>query len=83
MQARTGRTNEWEDPIYNSLGQDWRHQRDVGMDKKGWKVTTGIATIGLLTKSNMSMGKPEMPQESWVHKRRKTENFLEPHPPQV
>ena len=83
MQANTARTNEWEDPICSAIRQDWRHQRDGGMDAKGWKGITTMSIITLLTGWNMTMGKPEKPKVSEIKKRRRTENFLEPHPAPV
>ena len=83
MQARTGKTNEWEDPICTALGYDWRHRRDDGTTAKDWKHVTNKATIDLLTGWNMSMGKPVEQKVDRTTQRRKTDHFLEPHPPPV
>ena len=52
------------------------------MPKVGKGITT-MSIITLLTGCNMTMGKPDKPKVSKIKQRKRTENFLEPHPPPV
>ena len=55
-QPQTGRIAEWEDPLVQGLGIDWRHQRDYCHNVNEWQVLSPHVTSTILAKWRLVKG---------------------------